>query len=92
MSKRSKYLSETLELECELLFDVSYGTYYCRLPLFSRLRLNNGGGAPVDALTVNFSGSTPLILPRSVELDEIPAAIADLRARSTAATGHVDKF
>ena len=26
------------------------------------------------------------------DLDEIPAAIADLRARSTAATGHVDKF
>lgn len=74
MSKRSKYLSETLELECELLFDVSYGTYYCRLPLFSRLRLNNDGGTPVDALTVNFSGSTPLILPRSIELDEIPAA------------------
>ena len=26
------------------------------------------------------------------DLDEIPSAIAELRARSSAATGHVDKF
>lgn len=72
MSKKSKYLSETLELECELLSDVSYGTYYCRLPLFTLLRLNNKGEASTEALTVKISSAEQgLVLPKEIEIDDV---------------------
>ena len=57
MSKKSKYLSETLEMESQLLPDAGYGTYYCRLPLFTLLRLNNKGETSTDALTVKISSA-----------------------------------
>lgn len=76
MSKKSKYLSETLEIESQLLPDAGYGTYYCRLPLFTLLRLNNKGDSSTDALTVKISsaeeGAQPgLIVTKEIEIDDI---------------------
>ena len=73
MSKKSKYLSETLEIESSCLSDVSYGTYYCRLPLFTSLRLNNKGETSTDALTVKISGAAGdgLILSKEIVLDDV---------------------
>ena len=73
MSKKSKYLSETLEIESSCLSDVSYGTYYCRLPLFTSLRLNNKGETSTDVLTVKISGAAGdgLILSKEIVLDDV---------------------
>ena len=72
-NKRAKQLADEIELEGELLNTVSYATYYCRTPLFTSFRLYNRGENAAEALTVTVSGSTDLILPRSVDVAEIPA-------------------
>ena len=72
-NKRAKQLADEIELEGELLNTVSYATYYCRMPLFTSFRLYNRGENAAEALTVTVSGSTDLILPRSVDVAEIPA-------------------
>lgn len=70
MNKRSKLLAETLEAECEIRGDVSYGTYYCRLPLFTSLRLKNTGESNTESLTVKVTGGEA-VLPRTAEIDDI---------------------
>ena len=71
-NKKAKQLAEELELEGELLNTVSYATYYCRMPLFTAFRLYNHGENPAENLTVSLSGSTELILPRNLDVAEIP--------------------
>ena len=71
MNKKSKYLSETLEIECELLSAVSYGTYYCRMPLFTALRVKNNGETSTEGLLIKVSSNGDLLLPRAVEVDDI---------------------
>ena len=71
-TKKAKQLAEAIELEGELLDTVSYATYYCRMPLFTAFRLHNRGEEAVSDLTVTVSGSTPLILPRTVQVSELP--------------------
>ena len=70
--KKSKQQADVIELEGELLNTVSYATYYCRMPLFTTFRLYNRGETSVENLVVTVSGSTELILPRTVEIAEIP--------------------
>ncbi|MBO5328798.1 MAG: DUF4011 domain-containing protein [Clostridia bacterium] len=64
---------ETITIEGELLNSVSYATYYCRLPLFTAFRIFNNGETAVQNLTISISGSTDLILPTEIIVDEIPA-------------------
>ena len=71
-SKKAKQQAEAIELEGELLNTVSYATYYCRMPLFTTFRLYNRGQAPAQNVTVTVGGNTDLILPRTVEIAEIP--------------------
>ena len=72
-NKKAKQLAEDIELEGELLNAVSYATYYCRMPLFTAFRLYNRGSAAVEELSVSVSGTTELILPRTLGVAEIPA-------------------
>lgn len=72
-NKKAKQLADAIEIEGELLNNVSYATYYCRMPLFTAFRLYNRGENAVENLTVSVSGTTQLILPRSVEVSELPA-------------------
>ncbi|MCD8371902.1 MAG: DUF4011 domain-containing protein [Clostridia bacterium] len=71
-NKRTKQLADTIELEGELLNSVSYATYYCRMPLFTAFRIYNRGASSADDLTVNITGSNGLILPRCVQVAQIP--------------------
>ena len=71
-SKKTKQQAEAIELEGELLNTVSYATYYCRMPLFTTFRLYNRGETSVENLTVAVSGDKELILPRNIDIAEIP--------------------
>ncbi len=63
---------ETLEIEGELLNTVSYATYYSRIPLFSSFRIFNGGTEGAPEITVSVYGSTQLVLPTDMHIEEIP--------------------
>ncbi len=71
VNKKTKQLSDEIELDGELLNTVSYATYYCRIPLFTSFRLFNRSENTAEELSVSISGSTALILPRTVQV-EIP--------------------
>ncbi len=72
MATKSPKLQETIELEGELLNFVSYATYYCRLSLFTSLKIFNRAEESVQEIVVGVSGSTPLIMPAELAIDEIP--------------------
>ncbi|MBD5632601.1 MAG: DUF4011 domain-containing protein [Clostridia bacterium] len=70
-TKNQKHI-ETIEIEGELLNTVSYATYYCRLPLFTSFKIFNNDVENASDITVSVTGSTPLILPAEVHVEEIP--------------------
>ena len=72
MAAKSKKQNESIELEGELLNTVSYATFYCRLPLFTSFKIFNRSEDNVQALVINITGSTELILPAEITVDEIP--------------------
>lgn len=72
MAAKSKKHNESIELEGELLNTVSYATFYCRLPLFTSFKIFNRSEDNVQALVINITGSTELILPAEITVDEIP--------------------
>ena len=72
MAKKSVKQIETIELEGELLNSVSYAVYYCRLPLFTSFRIFNRAEENESGITVSITGSTELILPAEITVDEIP--------------------
>lgn len=63
---------ETLEIEGELLNVVSYASYYCRTPLFTSFKIYNRDIESASDITVGVTGSTALILPTEVHVEEIP--------------------
>ncbi len=69
---KSKKQIETLEIEGELLNTVSYATYYCRLPLFTQFKIFNRDVESALAVKLSVTGSTPLVLPTEVCVEEIP--------------------
>lgn len=71
MANKKKSI-ETIEIEGELLNYVSYATYYCRLPLFTSFKIFNRDQQNVTELTVSVTGSTGLILPVDIRVEEIP--------------------
>ena len=71
MAKKTNQL-ETIELEGELLNSVSYATYFCRIPLFTSLKIFNRAEESVTGITVHITGSTQLIMPAELTVDEIP--------------------
>ncbi|MDE6441221.1 MAG: DUF3320 domain-containing protein [Clostridia bacterium] len=71
MAKKAKQI-DTIELEGELLNSVSYATYYCRTPLFTSFKIFNRSEQNENGITVNITGSTNLILPAELTVDEIP--------------------
>ena len=71
-SKKAKQLADAIEIEGELLNNVSYATFYCRMPLFTAFRLFNRGENTVENLTVSVLGTTQLILPKIVDVKELP--------------------
>ena len=72
MANKTKNPVDTIEIEGELLNTVGYATYYCRQPLFTSFRIFNRGGESVRGITVSITGSTPLILPYEMNIEEIP--------------------
>ena len=72
MAKNPKKQLDTIELEGELLNEVSYATYYCRLPLFTSFRIFNRGEENVSEINVSITGTTQLIMPKEIMIDEIP--------------------
>lgn len=72
MATKNKKPLETLEIEGELLNAVGYATYYCRQPLFTSFKIFNRDVESVMDLCVSVNGSTSLILPTDVKIEEIP--------------------
>lgn len=79
MRKKGKYMAaknkkqiDTIEIEGELLNNVGYATYYSRLPLFTSFKIFNTATESARDLTVAVTGSTKLILPCDVKIEEIP--------------------
>ena len=72
MANKTKKQPDTIELEGELLNTVSYATYYCRLPLFTSFKIFNRAQENACEISVSITGSTPLIIPTELALEEIP--------------------
>lgn len=72
MSAKTKKPAEVIEIEGELLNQVSYATYYLGLQLFTAFKIFNRGDKKMESLTVSVSGSTPLILSQDINIEEIP--------------------
>lgn len=72
MANKPKKATESIELEGELLNAVSYATYFCRMPLFTSFKIFNRSEENARDITVGISGSTALILPAEIKIDEIP--------------------
>ena len=72
MATKNKKPLETLEIEGELLNAVGYATYYCRQPLFTSFKIFNRDVESAMDLCVSVNGSTSLILPTDVKIEEIP--------------------
>ncbi len=72
MAAKNKKVIDTIEIEGELLNTVGYSTYYSRLPLFTSFKIFNRDVESANAVTVSVSGSTPLVLPAEVRVEEIP--------------------
>ncbi len=64
--------TENIEIEGELLNEVSYAAYYLNLPLFTSFKIFNRGEENIQPVTVSIKGSTPLILPQEIEIEQIP--------------------
>ncbi len=64
--------AENIEIEGELLNEVSYATYYLGIQLFTAFKIFNRGDESLSSVTVNVSGSTPLILAQDIDIEEIP--------------------
>ena len=72
MATKAQKPVETIEIEGEILNSVSYATFYCRLPLFTSFKIFNTDVESANDITVSVSGSTPLILPADIHIEEIP--------------------
>ena len=72
MSAKTKKPVENIEIDGELLNEVSYATYYLGLRLFTSFKIFNRGEQNLEAVTVSVNGSTPLILPQDIEIAGIP--------------------
>ncbi|MDE5728819.1 MAG: hypothetical protein K2I20_01425, partial [Clostridia bacterium] len=72
MAAKNKKQIDTIEIEGELLNVVGYATYYSRLPLFTSFKIFNTATESARDLTVVVTGSTKLILPCEVKIEEIP--------------------
>lgn len=62
---------ENIELEGEILNSVGYSAYYCGLPLFTSFRIFNRGDETAADVTVEVDGSTELVLPAKLHVEEI---------------------
>ncbi|MDE7453921.1 MAG: hypothetical protein K2N22_05880, partial [Clostridia bacterium] len=71
-TKNRKKQNDVIELEGELLNSVSYSTYFCRMPLFTSFRIFNRSEENLQELSVTVTGSTNLIIPSEINVDEIP--------------------
>lgn len=72
MAAKNKKQIDTIEIEGELLNNVSYATYYSRLPLFTSFKIFNTATESAKDVTVCVTGTTKLILPCDVKIEEIP--------------------
>ena len=72
MNSKTKKPAECIEIEGELLNYVSYANYFLKLPLFTSFKIFNRDAAGIEGLTVIITGTTGLILPKTVEIEEIP--------------------
>lgn len=72
MAAKAKKPVETIEIEGELLNTVSYASYYCRTPLFTSFKIFNRDIESAKDISVCVTGSTPLVLPAEVKIEEIP--------------------
>lgn len=64
--------TENIEIDGELLNEVSYATYYLGLQLFTAFKIFNRGEENLQSVTVTVAGSNQLILRRDIDIEEIP--------------------
>ena len=72
MSVKPKKPLESIEIEGELSNAVSYATYYLKLPLFTSFKIFNRDEQNLSEISVSIVGSTALILPQELAIEEIP--------------------
>lgn len=72
MAKNPANKQKNIEFEGELLDEVSYATYYCRLPLFTSFKIFNQAEENIQGVLVQVASSTPLVMPTERVIDEIP--------------------
>lgn len=72
MAKNPASKQNNIEFEGELLDEVSYATYYCRLPVFTSFKIFNRAEENIQGVLVQITSSTPLIMPTERVVDEIP--------------------
>ncbi len=72
MATKTKKPVEIFEIEGETLDSVSYATYYCRQPLFTSFKIFNRDTENATDVTVRVKGSTALIVPAEIHVEEIP--------------------
>ena len=72
MATKPKKPVDVFEIEGEILNSVSYATYYSRLPLFTSFKIFNRDTENAADVTVKVVGSTPLIIPSEMHIEEIP--------------------
>ena len=72
MATKPKKPVDVFEIEGEILNSVSYATYYSRLPLFTSFKIFNRDTENAADVTVKVVGSTPLIIPAEINIEEIP--------------------
>ncbi|MCD8294218.1 MAG: DUF4011 domain-containing protein [Clostridia bacterium] len=71
--KAAKTVQQTIEIDGELLNCVNYAVYYCRIPLFTSFKIFNRAAEAAQNLVVKITGSTGLIMPQEINIEEIPA-------------------
>lgn len=72
MAGKTKKNFDAIEIDGELLNAVSYATYYSRQQLFTSFKIFNRAVESVNNVTVSVTGSTALILPCEMRIEEIP--------------------
>ncbi len=64
--------AEIFEINGELMKFVSYAAYYCRLPLFTSVKLFNRAAETATGLVVSITSSTGLVIPQEINIEELP--------------------
>lgn len=72
VNKKNMKNFDLVGVEGELINNVSYSTYYNRLPLFTAFRIYNNGEDDIENVKIDISGSNALVLATEISIDLLP--------------------